>query len=155
MSKDIGWLAALALEFFLGEALYGMEESLRHLRKWRLITVSIPLLGLIMVVWCAVAWPQAEAINARDIGRLEFKVEQLDKLAEQQRQALEKFHDEMSLKGITVIEMKGQIETINHKLDLVGWLIGAAAVAFVGQSISYFYQLRLRKTLRGIEKREQ
>jgi hypothetical protein len=155
--RDNGWLVAIAIEFFWGETLYGMEESLRRLRKWRLITVSIPLAGLIIVFFCAISWPQlpsSSASEAQTLGRLEYKVESLDKELEQQRTLTERLVADMNLRAIAMVEQQGQIRAINQKLDLVGWLIGAAALAFVGQTFSYFYQLKLRKALRGIEKRQ-
>lgn len=154
---DLGQLARLAAEFFYGEALYGMDDSLRRLRKWRLVTVMIPTTGLAMVLICAVNWPQVPPLGtdqSQSLGRLEYKVETLDKTLDQQRILVDRIINDLNLRALAIVELKGEINVINKKLDLIGWLVGAAAIGFVGQTFSYFYQLRLRKTLRGIEKRE-
>jgi hypothetical protein len=129
----IAKLASYAIEFFWGEAVYELEDQLRKLRKWRLITMSIPLAGLAMVTWTAFVWPQTREIEQYREGMAYKRLEDLEDV---------------------VVDIRIELAVVRRQNELVGWLIGAMALAFASQSIGYFYQLKLRKTLRGIEKRD-
>lgn len=139
----IDWLAAVALEFFWGEALYALDEQLARLRKWRCITMCLPVSGLILISFAAAHGAERIAASRiRELGiasdlpmsRVEYSIERtVSNLAE--------------LRADTT-SMRVEIAVMGAKLDL---LMGAAAIQFVSLLFAFFYQLRLRRTLRGIE----
>src|SRR4029077_10756021 len=138
-------LASVVVEFFFGEAAYAMEDSLKHLRKWRFIIACLPLISLALLVTAATKWPKGgeddstsyyEGQVLRDRATiLESKVQKIYVEQERQQRLLDRALD-------AVASVQSDVKLINQKFDLVGFLAGSAVVAILGASAMYFYNIK-------------
>lgn len=137
------WFAKLIVEFFWGESLYAINSQLASLRKWRLLTMCIPACGLILVSYAALHGANDIANRRiRDLGIV------TDLPMSRVEYSMERSLAHLSELRMDTTNMRVEIAVMGAKLDL---LLGAAGIQFVSLLFAFFYQLRLRRTLRGIE----
>lgn len=155
----LAMLLRVTVEFFWGEATWGITDGLRHLRWLRLTVCILPFVSGGLVCWAIIGAAAAESRDRDSYSYYEGKVLE-ERLTETryklsaQGEDIKKLLEQSNTSTLLAVRMQSQIERMQELLDAGIKVLGGVVVAVVANLLKDILAIRLRRERRKLRQSE-
>lgn len=157
--RILALLTRVTLEFFWGEAIWGLTAGLRQLRWMRLVLCIIPFVAVGTVVWAVVGSYAANRSNdsySYYEGKvLEERMNETRRMVDGQGQDIKRILEQQTTSTLLAVRMQTQIDQMRELLSAGIKVLGAVVIAIAGSLLKDIFQIRLRSERAKIGRRRE
>lgn len=153
--RTLALLIRVTIEFFWGEATWGLTLGLRRLRYLRLVVALLPVLSCTLVGWAIIGAKANDNYSYYEGKILEERLAETRRKMDAQAEDIKRLLEQSNTHTLLAVRMQSQIEQMQQLLDAGIKVLGGVVVAVVASLLKDILQIRLRHERSKLKRMEE